>query len=163
MRRKIETAESAAEQAQQQQQQAEQQQMQQVEQNKMLQHQDEMDMTRYKTDTDAITKIRVAEMTNETKQQQIVTAGKNNIPDEVDLATVAIKEREHLSKKMAVDLLHNRESLKIMTTNRLEQEKLETAKGIAKLKADAEKYKADVSLKVAKENKPPKAPAKKKV
>lgn len=112
-----------------------------------------LELDKYKVDTAAITDIRIAEMQNATKQQEIDSKNAGVVEDGSKMAKVAIDERKALSDQFSKNMEHNRKTLELHTKDSIEREKLNTAKHIAALKAETDKYKADVQLKIAKENK----------
>ncbi len=161
VRRKIETYEEDAQNKAAQAQQMEQQQIQQQLATQAAIEQGKIDVQKYEVDTNAITELRIAEMSNATKQQQILSKGTGPI-DESKMAKVAIDERKALSDQFSKDQEHTRKNLELTMKERLEKEKIETTKNIAELKAETDRYTADVNLKIARENKNQYSPGSKK-
>ena len=112
----------------------------------------EREMTRYKIDSDNQTRIRVAEM-QVYSRQQVLDQNNNGIPDPMEIAGQAMEERKNASQELSGTLDRILKDKEIQTKSTIEKEKIATQREIAKMKADAEKYKADNALKIARENK----------
>ena len=87
----------------------------------------EMELEKYKIDTEVQTKLRVAEIGIYNRQLEL-DQNNNGIPDPMEIADLSLKEREHLSKKESDD------------------RKLLLEEKIAKMHNETEKYKADKGL-----------------
>jgi len=87
----------------------------------------EMELEKYKIDTEAQTKLRVVEIGTYNRQLEL-DQNNNGIPDPMEIADLSLKEREHLSKKESDD------------------RKLLLEEKIAKMHNETEKYKADKGL-----------------
>ena len=87
----------------------------------------EMELEKYKIDTEAQTKLRVAEIGIYNRQLEL-DQNNNGVPDPMEIADFSLKEREHLSKKESDD------------------RKLLLEEKIAKMHNETEKYKADKGL-----------------
>jgi hypothetical protein len=152
IRRKIEKAESDKQKLAQQSEEANRQAQLEAQKMQSADNEAEREMVRYKIDSDNETRIRVAEMQVYSRQQEL-DQNNNGIPDPMEIAGQAMEERKNASNELSGTLDRILKDKEIQTKTNIEKEKLATQKEIAKMKADAEKYKADNALKIAKENK----------
>jgi hypothetical protein len=152
IRRKIEKAEQDKQKLAQQSEEANRQAQMEAQKMQSADNEAEREMVRYKIDSDNQTRIRVAEMQVYSRQQEL-DQNNNGIPDPMEIAGQAMEERKNASNELSSTLDRILKDKEIQTKTNIEKEKLATQKEIAKMKADAEKYKADNALKIAKENK----------
>ena len=151
IRRKIERAESDKQKLAQQNAEADRQTQMEMQKMQSAENEAEREMTRYKIDSDNETRIRVAEMQVYSRQQEL-DQNNNGIPDPMEIAGQAMEERKQASGELSSNLDRILKDKEIQNKTNIEKEKIATQKEIAKMKADAEKYKADNALKIAKEN-----------
>jgi hypothetical protein len=130
-----------AQQAQQQQVQVQQEQI--AAQQQM--HQEDMQLKQYVADTTNATKIQVAQIATYNRQMDL-DVNENLIPDPVELADQALKQREASSKEFIENMKLQAE--KVTKARELSLKEKEIAS-----KEKIEKLKADTALKVAKTNK----------
>jgi hypothetical protein len=134
----------------QQQQQVEVQQQQIAAQQQM--HAEDMELKRYMNDSTNETKIQVAQIGVFSRQQELDLNG-DGIPDPVELAGQALKEREAQSKEFIERLKLQAEQIKLSSEKTLKQRELDIkTKEIASREKIASE-KAQTALKVAKTNK----------
>jgi hypothetical protein len=143
--------ESKQQQMQQQQEQQMQVQQQQIAAQQQM-HAEDMELKRYISDSTNETKIQVAEIGVFSRQQELDLNG-DGIPDPVELAGQALKEREAQSKEFIERLKLQAEQVKVGQERTLKQRELDLkAKEIAS-REKIEHEKTQTALKVAKTNK----------
>lgn len=130
-----------AQQAQQQQVQVQQEQI--AAQQQM--HQEDMQLKQYVADTTNATKIQVAQIATYNRQMDL-DVNENLIPDPVELADQALKQREASSKEFI-------EKMKLQAEKVTKARELSLKEKEIASKEKIEKLKADTALKVAKTNK----------
>lgn len=143
--------ESKQQQMQQQQEQQLQVQQQQIAAQQQM-HAEDMELKRYINDSTNETKIQVAQIGVFSRQQELDLNG-DGIPDPVELAGQALKEREAQSKEFIERLKLQAEQVKLSSEEALKQRELNIkAKEIASREKIASE-KAETALKIAKANK----------
>lgn len=174
MRRKIERSigekkQQAAQEAQQQQQNAMQLQQQQIAaaqqaaEQEMLIKQRELDLQQYKIDTEAQTKITVAEIGVYARQQEL-DLNMSGVPDPIEIANQALEERKHmsesyqkesdrLSKQRVEEHKARLKELEIKSKKDLEEKKIALEEKKMKNDKAIEELKAKTAITVAKTNK----------
>jgi hypothetical protein len=120
--------------------------------NKAAIEQEKIDMKKYEIDTDAMTSIQVAQI-NSFSRQQDQDLDKDLIPDQLEVGKLALEQQKAASSQFDKTTEHRRKELEIKAKQSIDSEKIKTQKEIAKLKAETDRYKADMSYKIAKENK----------
>jgi hypothetical protein len=108
-------------------------------------HQEDMQLKQYVADTTNATKIQVAQIATYNRQMDL-DVNENLIPDPVELADQALKQREASSKEFIENMKLQAE--KVTKARELSLKEKEIAS-----KEKIEKLKADTALKVAKTNK----------
>lgn len=111
-----------------------------------------LDMDKYKIDTEASTKIQIAQLATYNKRED-VDLNDNGIPDPMEIATQSLEVRKHESaefqKELDTTLKYNLEKDKLD----LEREKLDKAMALQKQKDDAAMAREKVKATTARRNK----------
>jgi hypothetical protein len=152
IRRKVEASEEAAQMAAQQAAAAQKEEVDKNIQLKLLVEQAKNDLERYKIDTDAQTKIQVAQIGSFARQQD-QDLDKDLIPDQLEVGKLALEQQRHNSDVFGKAQEGERKNLELNLKKVIAKETDQTKLSIAKLKAESDKYKADMAFKISKENK----------
>lgn len=111
----------------------------------------ELELAKYKIDVEAQTKIQVAEISVFARQQEL-DLNNDGIPDPIDLANQALKERELYSKQFEAQQKQSLEREKINKESSLKEKELNLKKEELLAKERIERLKSETALKVAREN-----------
>lgn len=152
IKQRLEDIEQKRMQQMQEQQQAEQQAQQQMveEQNRIKEEElmikeAEMDLKKYEIDTDAQTKITVAEI-NAYRFQQDLDADNNGVPDPIELANQALAERKQMSEEASKQFEFNAKMRESENKKQIENKKIELEKQRMKHEMDLQKQKDKAAM-----------------
>jgi len=152
IRRKIEMAEEVASQEAQAQAEEQSKQIQEQLAQQAAIEQEKINLDKYKIDTDAQTKIQVAQI-NSFSRQQNQDIDNDLIPDQLEVGKLALEQQKYSSDAFNKIREDNRKKAEIALKQTIAKQSDKTKLDIAKLKAESDKYKIDTMLKIAKENK----------
>jgi len=152
VRRKIEMAEEVASQEAQAQAEEQSKQIQEQLAQQAAIEQEKINLDKYKIDTDAQTKIQVAQI-NSFSRQQNQDIDNDLIPDQLEVGKLALEQQKYSSDAFNKIREDNRKKAEIALKQTIARQSDKTKLDIAKLKAESDKYKIDTMLKIAKENK----------
>ena len=152
IRRKIEQSEAEAIESRQQQFEVEQENVKNKIAADLAIEQEKRNLEKYKIDTEAQTRIQVAQISSFARVQDQDT-NDNAIPDQLEVGKLALEQQKHSSELFNKSQEAARKTLEMNLRKTIAQQTDKTKLEIAKLKAETDRYKADMAYKVAKENK----------
>jgi|688.fasta_scaffold47554_4 hypothetical protein len=109
-------------------------------------------LKKYEIDSNNQTKIAVAEIQVFNRQDNL-DLDNNGIPDPIEVAELARKEQEYLSKNFTEQQKHEREVRKQDSDKAIKEKELNFKEKELQVKKEIEQLKAETALKVAKQNK----------
>jgi len=114
-----------------------------VKQQEVLLKQQELDLTKYKTDSDNSTRITVAEI-GAYKGTADMDADASGTPDVMEIADMALKQSQHDAAVFDKDMERSQKERESSLKHDLEGRKIEADKQAAKLRADADRDKINL-------------------